>query len=51
MTGSTREQAQHRTIREVIPGIEDEWITKFADFVDTGEPLSLVREIGLVALV
>jgi PAS domain S-box-containing protein len=47
MTGSTREQAQGRTIREIIPGIEDEWIAEFANVVDTGRPLSFLREVGV----
>jgi PAS domain S-box-containing protein len=49
MTGTRREQAQGRTIREIIPGIEDEWITEFADVVDTGRPLSFLREVGVWA--
>lgn len=47
MTGSTRQEAQGRTIREIIPGIEDEWIAEFADVVDTGQPLSFLREVGV----
>ncbi|GAA0675855.1 PAS domain S-box-containing protein [Sphingomonas insulae] len=47
MTGSTREQALGRTIREIIPGIEDAWITEFSDVVETGEPLSFLREVGV----
>ena len=41
-------QAVGRTIREVFPGIEDEWVQEFARVVDSGEPVVLVRRVGVV---
>lgn len=35
-----------RTIREVFPGIEDEWVNEFADVVETGEPIRFTRQVG-----
>ncbi len=35
-----------RTIREVIPGIEESWIDEFAAVVETGQPTTFVRRVG-----
>ena len=35
-----------RTVREVLPGIEDEWIRDFAGVVETGEPLAFTRPVA-----
>ncbi|WP_158555180.1 GAF domain-containing protein [Fulvimarina endophytica] len=35
-----------RTVREVFPGIEDEWVMEFADVVETGEPIRFTRQVG-----
>ena len=35
-----------QTIREVLPGVEDEWIDDFAEVVRTGEPREFVRRVG-----
>jgi len=35
-----------RTIREILPGIEAEWIDDFADVIRTGEPSEFVRRVG-----
>lgn len=35
-----------RTIREVIPGIEDAWVAEFADVIETGEPVTFTRQVG-----
>ena len=35
-----------RTIREVLPGIEDAWVDEFADVVRTGRPITFVRRAG-----
>ncbi len=35
-----------RTIREVFPGIEDEWITEFGKVVETGSPANFTRQVG-----
>ncbi|MBB3844601.1 PAS domain S-box protein [Xanthomonas arboricola] len=47
MTGATREQVFGRTVRDVIPGVENAWIDEFANVVDTGEPAAFVREVGV----
>ncbi|WP_342111878.1 PAS domain-containing protein [Methylobacterium sp. SI9] len=38
--------ARGRTIREVFPGIEDDWVNEFADVVDTGHPVTFTRQVG-----
>ncbi len=36
-----------RTIREIIPGIEDVWVDDvFAQVVETGEPITFTRQVG-----
>ncbi|MBP2302239.1 HWE histidine kinase domain-containing protein [Azospirillum picis] len=35
-----------KTIREVFPGIEDDWVMDFARVVDTGEPIRFTRQVG-----
>ncbi|WCS23795.1 GAF domain-containing protein [Methylobacterium sp. NMS14P] len=35
-----------RTIREVFPGIEDAWVDEFADIVETGRPITFIRQVG-----
>ena len=35
-----------RTIREVFPGIEDEWVGEFAQVVETGEPHAFTRQVS-----
>ncbi|MGC5781203.1 GAF domain-containing protein [Methylobacterium sp. NFXW15] len=35
-----------RTIREVLPGIEDAWVDEFAEVVRTGQPHEFVRRVG-----
>ena len=35
-----------RTLREVIPGIEDEWIDEFAQVVESGQPHNFTRQVG-----
>mgnify|MGYP005991707381 CR=1 FL=1 len=38
-----------RTIRELFPGIEDAWVNEFADVVETGRPVSFIRQVGALA--
>ena len=38
-----------RTIREVLPGIEDAWVDEFAAVVETGEPIAFTRQVGTLA--
>ena len=35
-----------RTIREVLPGVEDDWVADFAQVVETGEPREFLRRVG-----
>ncbi|MDP4027309.1 GAF domain-containing protein [Methylobacterium sp. NEAU 140] len=35
-----------RTIREMIPGVEDEWVNEFADVVVTGQAANFTRQAG-----
>ena len=46
MVGIPREAAVGRTVREVIPDIEAEWVSEFARVVETGQPISFMRQIG-----
>ena len=38
--------AAGRTVREVFPGIEDEWVSEMAAVVDTGQPAAFTRQVG-----
>nr|WP_237481819.1 GAF domain-containing protein [Lichenibacterium sp. 6Y81] len=38
--------AKGRTVREVFPGIEDEWVDEFVRVVETGEPVAFLRKVG-----
>ena len=46
LVGVPRGSAVGRTVREVIPGIEEEWIKAFAEVVATGETLRLTERVG-----
>lgn len=35
-----------RTVRELFPGIEEDWIASFAAVVATGEPIAFTRQVG-----
>ncbi len=35
-----------RTIREVLPGIEDSWVDEFAEVVESGHPATFTRQAG-----
>ncbi|WP_092045495.1 GAF domain-containing protein [Methylobacterium pseudosasicola] len=35
-----------RTVREVIPGVEDEWIVEFGKVVNSGQPIAFTRQVG-----
>jgi len=37
-----------RTIREVFPGIEDQWVLEFADVVEKGKPSVFTRQVGSI---
>ncbi|WP_313540487.1 GAF domain-containing protein [Sphingomonas sp.] len=46
LVGVPCEKAIGRTIREVFPGIEDDWVMEFADVVASGEPARFTRQVG-----
>lgn len=46
LVGIARGGAIGRTIREVFPGIEDEWVLEFASVVEAGEPVRFTRQVG-----
>lgn len=46
LVGVERGCAVGRTIREVFPDIEDEWVMEFARVVETGEALRFTRQVG-----
>ncbi len=37
-----------RTIRQVFPGIEDEWVFEFANVVNSGKPSVFTRQVGTI---
>lgn len=44
--GVKPESAVGRSIREVFPGIEDEWVNEFIQVAETGEPVAFTRQVG-----
>lgn len=48
LLGQPSDDVVGRTIREVFPGIEDEWILEFANVVRTGEPVTFVKQVTSV---
>ena len=46
ITGLSREFTKGRTLREVIPEVEPEWIAEFAAVVQTGAPANFTRYVG-----
>ncbi|WP_182085950.1 GAF domain-containing protein [Aureimonas sp. ME7] len=46
LVGVSRGTALGRTIREIFPGVEDEWINEFARVVETREPVRFTRQVG-----
>lgn len=46
LIGLPRGSAVGRTIREVFPGIKDDWVDEFASVVETGEPVRFTRQVG-----
>ncbi len=47
MVGVPRADALGRTIREIIPGVEDEWVDAFGRVVETGVSHHFVRQVGV----
>lgn len=48
LVGIERGCAVGRTIREVFPGIEDAWISEFADVAERDEPIRFTRQVGVL---
>lgn len=46
LVGLRVEDAIGHTVREILPGIEDEWIDDPAYVVETGEPVTFTRRVG-----
>ncbi|MEN3792825.1 GAF domain-containing protein [Fulvimarina sp. MAC3] len=46
LVGLERGSVIGRTVRELIPDIEDAWVEEFANVVDTGTPLRFTRQVG-----
>lgn len=46
LVGIERGCAIGRTIREIFPGIENEWVLDLAQVVDTDEPARFTRQVG-----
>lgn len=46
LVGIERGCAVGRTIREVFPGIEDEWVYEFAAVAETQAPIRFTRQVG-----
>ncbi len=38
-----------RTVREVLPGVEDAWVDEFADVVRSGQSVTFTRQVGKLA--
>ncbi|MCW6506680.1 GAF domain-containing protein [Lichenifustis flavocetrariae] len=49
LVGVSSQDAVGHTIREVFPGIEDEWIQDFAQVVDHGRSITFTRRAGDMA--
>ncbi|MGU3665648.1 PAS domain S-box protein [Methylobacterium sp. A49B] len=49
LVGVATDSVVGRTIRQVFPGIEDAWVDEFADVVETGEPVTFIRQVGTLA--
>jgi two-component sensor histidine kinase/PAS domain-containing protein len=48
LVGIKPDDARGRTIREVFPGIEDEWVMELASVVDTHEVVKFTRQVGVL---
>ncbi len=48
LVGVPIEAAEGKTIRQVFPGIEDQWIAEMAAVVDRREPVTFTRQVGSI---
>lgn len=46
LVGIERGSVIGRTIREIIPNIEDTWVNEFANVVETGQSIGFTRQVG-----
>ncbi|GAA0731868.1 hypothetical protein GCM10009106_12820 [Sphingomonas japonica] len=46
LVGIDADEARGRTIREVMPGVEENWVTGLAEVVDTHEPVRFTQRVG-----
>lgn len=46
LMGEERQSVSGRTVREVFPGLEEEWVMEFARVVETGEAIRFTRQVG-----
>ena len=46
LVGMKPEDARGRTVRELIPDIEDPWVLDFAQVVETHHPVHFTRQVG-----
>jgi len=46
LVGVSPEQAVGRTMREMLPDVEDAWVEEFAEVVETGEPITFTRHLS-----
>ena len=46
LVGINPEDARGKTVRELIPDIEEEWVMELASVVDTHEPVRFTRQVG-----
>lgn len=46
LVGVERGSAVGRTVRELIPGIEDEWVDEMTHVVETGQAIRFTRQVG-----
>ncbi|WP_010188019.1 GAF domain-containing protein [Sphingomonas sp. PAMC 26605] len=47
LVGIDPDDARGKTIRELIPGIENEWVMELAAVVDTHKPVHFTRQVGV----
>lgn len=48
LTGLPEGSAVGRSVRDVLPGVEEEWIDEFAAVVETGEARRFTRRVGML---
>ena len=49
LVGIAPDDAQGKTVRELIPGIENEWVLELASVIDTRMPIHFTRQVGALS--